>query len=103
MQAGNFDFAGVHSFEDAGHHTDACAVAQFGKFKAQVANLSQHGSPIGMPMGIPTTGKGIHRASDWNGDLRLGIWAKLLTRVLRCSMIQPTRTAMKTPRGTGHS
>jgi hypothetical protein len=26
-----------------------------------------------MPMGIPTTGKGIHRASDWNGDLRLGI------------------------------
>jgi hypothetical protein len=53
VQAGDFDFAGVHGFDDARDQADADAVAQLGIFKTQVADLAQHGAAIRMPVGIP--------------------------------------------------
>ena len=57
VQGGDFDFAGVHGVEDAGHEADARAVAQFGVFKAQLADFAQHGAAIRVAMGIPAGGK----------------------------------------------
>src|SRR2546427_410642 len=36
-------------------------MAQLGIFKTELANFSQHGTAIGMAMGIPASGEGIHR------------------------------------------
>ena len=57
VQAGNFDFARVHGFEDAGHEAEADAVAQLGVFKTEVADFAQQGAPVRVPVGIPAGGK----------------------------------------------
>ena len=53
VQAGNFDLAGLHGVEDAGHQAETDAVAQLGVFKAQIADLAQHRAAVGVAGGIP--------------------------------------------------
>ena len=60
VQAGNFDFARVHGFEDAGHEAEPDAVAEFGVSKAEVADFAQHRAAIRVALGIPAGGKRIH-------------------------------------------
>jgi hypothetical protein len=48
MQAGDFHFPGRDGIEDARQEADARAVAQFGVFKAQVADLAEHRAAIGV-------------------------------------------------------
>ena len=60
MQAGNLYLACIHGLQDAGQQADARAVAQFGVSEAQFTDFAQHGAPIGVAMGVPTGGKGIH-------------------------------------------
>ena len=57
VQAGNFHFACIDGFENSGQQADACAMAQLGVFKAQIAYFSQHGPAIGVTMGVPAGGK----------------------------------------------
>ena len=60
MQAGNSDFTHVHGVQDAGHEGEPGAVAQFRVLKTQFTDLAQHGAAIGVPVGIPAGGQGIH-------------------------------------------
>ena len=55
MQCGNLHLACAHGVEDAWHEADACAVAEFGEFKAQIADFAQQGATIRMAMGIPAS------------------------------------------------
>jgi hypothetical protein len=69
VEAGDPDFPRVHGIEDAGHEADAGAVAQFGEGKTQFADFAQHGAAIGVPVGIPAGGKGIHvTRSEYGSD-----------------------------------
>jgi hypothetical protein len=46
MEAGNFNLARVHGFQDAGQETEPDAVAEFRIFKAEVADFAQHYATI---------------------------------------------------------
>jgi len=54
MQRGDLQLARGDGVEDARHQTDAGAMTELGKFKAEVADFAQHGAAIRVPMGIPT-------------------------------------------------
>jgi hypothetical protein len=54
MEGGDFDFTGRDAFKDAREQADACAVAKFGIFEAQVADFAQHGASVSVTMRIPT-------------------------------------------------
>jgi len=60
VQAGNFDFAGSDRFNNAGKKADADSVAEFGELKSEVANFLKHGAAIGVAMGVPAGGEGVH-------------------------------------------
>jgi hypothetical protein len=55
VETGDFDFAGVDGFEDAREKTDADAMAKFGIFEPEVANLQEHCPSVGVAMRVPTS------------------------------------------------
>src|SRR5205807_8087688 len=57
----DFDFSGLHRFDDAGQQTDADAVAQFRMIEAEVADFAQHGAAVGVTMRVPAGRKRIHK------------------------------------------
>jgi len=54
VEGGDLDLAGVDGLDDAGDEADADAVAELGVFKAEVADLAQHGAAAGVAAGVPT-------------------------------------------------
>jgi hypothetical protein len=60
VETGDFYFAGCDRFDDSGEKAQTNSVAKFGVLKTEVANLLKHGTAIGMAMGVPAGGEGIH-------------------------------------------
>ena len=67
VEAGNANFAGVHGFEDAGEEADAGIVAQFSAREAEVADFAEHGTTVGVAMGVPTGGERVHGTQGMGG------------------------------------
>ena len=55
VQRGNLHLACAHGIENTRHEADACAVAEFGVFKTEIANFAEHGATIGVAMRIPAS------------------------------------------------
>ncbi len=60
VQGRDLDDPGVHRVNDARNQAEPDAVTQFGVFETQVANLLEHGATVGVAVGIPTSGQGVH-------------------------------------------
>ena len=63
VQTGDFYFSGGDRFDNTREQAEANSVTQFGVLETEVANLMEHGTPIGMAMGVPAGGKRVHEMS----------------------------------------
>ena len=61
MEAGYFYFAGGDRFDDAGKKAESNSMAEFGVLESEVTNLLEHGAAVGVAMGVPAGGEGVHR------------------------------------------
>jgi hypothetical protein len=60
VEAGDFDFTGRDGFDDAGKEAESNAMAEFGVLESEIANFLEHGATIGVAMGVPAGGEGVH-------------------------------------------
>ena len=60
VETGNFYFTGCNRFDDAGEKAETDSVAEFGVLKTEIANFPEHGAAIGVAMGVPAGGEGVH-------------------------------------------
>ena len=60
VQGGNLDHPGLDRLHNPGDEAQADAVAQLGILKAEVADFLKHLAAIGVAVGVPAGGEGIH-------------------------------------------
>jgi hypothetical protein len=60
VQTRDLNFSRIDRFKNPRQQADSNSMAKFSEVKAEIADFAKHRSTVGVAVGIPTRGEGVH-------------------------------------------